>query len=149
MISTVEEFLKAKEILKECMAELRVEHLEFNPVIEVGIMVEIPAAALIADEFAKHVDFFSIGTNDLTQYTLAVDRMNEKISNLYNPMHPAVLKLIKLTIDAAHGAGKWCGMCGELAGDEDAIELLLQYGLDEFSMSASSILRAKQIIINY
>lgn len=148
MISSIEEFLNAKRILQECMDELIIEDKAFNKDIKVGIMVEIPAAALIADEFAKYVDFFSIGTNDLTQYTLAVDRMNEKISSLYNPMHPAVLKLIKLTIDAAHNAGLWCGMCGELAGSEEAIPLLLEYGLDEFSMSASSILRSKQIIIN-
>lgn len=148
MICTIEEFLKSKAVLKECMEELSTEGKSFNKDIEVGIMVEIPAAALIADEFAKHVDFFSIGTNDLTQYTLAVDRMNEKISYLYDSMHPAVLKLIKLTIDAAHNAGKWCGMCGELAGDENAIKLLLEYGLDEFSMNASAILKAKQIIIN-
>jgi phosphoenolpyruvate-protein phosphotransferase (PTS system enzyme I) len=148
MISNIDEFLRAKELLHECMEELTKEGIPFNESIQVGIMIEIPAAALIADEFAKYVDFFSIGTNDLTQYTLAVDRMNEKISDLYNPMHPAVLKLIKLTIDAAHNAGKWCGMCGELAGDEDAIPLLLEYGLDEFSMTASSIPKAKQIIIN-
>ena len=111
-------------------------------------MIEIPSAAIMADEFAKHVDFFSIGTNDLIQYTLAADRMNEKVAYLYNPMHPAVLRLIKMTIDAAHKEGKWCGMCGEMAGDEEAIPTLLEYGLDEFSMSASSILKAKQIIIN-
>jgi phosphoenolpyruvate-protein phosphotransferase (PTS system enzyme I) len=148
MISSVDEFLEAKELLINCMKELNNEGIAYNEDIKVGIMVEIPAAAIMADEFAKHVDFFSIGTNDLIQYTLAADRMNESISYLYNPMHPAVLRLIKMTIDAAHKEDKWCGMCGEMAGDEDAIPTLLQYGLDEFSMSASSMLRAKEIIIN-
>ena len=110
-------------------------------------MVEIPAAAVMADELAKYVDFFSIGTNDLIQYTLAADRMSEKVSYLYNPMHPAVLRLIKMTIDGAHKHGKWVGMCGEMAGDEAAIPTLVQYGLDEFSMSATSILNAKKIIL--
>lgn len=147
MISSLEEFLQAKEILSECMEELRKEGKEFNEELQTGIMVEIPAAAVNADELAKHVDFFSIGTNDLIQYTLAADRMNEKISYLYNPMHPAVLKLIKMTIEAAHKEGKWCGMCGEMAGDEKAIATLVEYGLDEFSMSASSMLKAKQLIM--
>lgn len=149
MISGLEEFLKAKEILEECKEELRKENIKFDDNIEVGIMVEIPSAALSADELAKHVDFFSIGTNDLIQYTIAVDRMNEKVSYLYNPMHPAVLRLIEMTINAAHKEGKWCGMCGEMAGDERAIPKLLELGLDEFSMSPSSILRAKEIIINW
>lgn len=148
MIASLEEFLAAKEVLSECMEELRAEEKEFNADLEVGMMVEIPAAAVCADELAKHVDFFSIGTNDLIQYTLAADRMNEKISYLYNPQHPAVLRLIKMTIDAAHKEGKWCGMCGEAAGDESMIPILVEYGLDEFSMSATSILRAKQIIMN-
>ncbi|MDU1321534.1 MAG: phosphoenolpyruvate--protein phosphotransferase [Clostridium botulinum] len=148
MISSLSEFKAAKELLKECMNELKAEGKEFNENLETGIMVEIPAAAICADELAKHVDFFSIGTNDLIQYTLAADRMNEKISYLYDPMHPAVLRLIKMTIDAAHKEGKWCGMCGEMAGDEDAIATLVEYGLDEYSMSASSILTAKKIIMN-
>lgn len=148
MISSEKEFLEAKGILNQCKEELKNEGKDFNKALETGIMVEIPSAAIMADELAKHVDFFSIGTNDLIQYTLAADRMNEKISYLYDPMHPAVLRLIKMTIDAAHKEGKWCGMCGEMAGEETAIETLLEYGLDEFSMSASSILRAKQIIIN-
>ncbi|NFN85776.1 phosphoenolpyruvate--protein phosphotransferase [Clostridium sporogenes] len=148
MISSLSEFKAAKELLKECMNELKAEGKEFNENLETGIMVEIPAAAICADELAKHVDFFSIGTNDLIQYTLAADRMNEKISYLYDPMHPAVLRLIKMTIDAAHKEGKWCGMCGEMAGDENAIETLVEYGLDEYSMSASSILTVKKIIMN-
>ncbi len=148
MISSLEEFFRAKEILTSCMEELRSENKAFNKDIETGIMIEIPSAAILADEFAKHADFFSIGTNDLIQYTLAADRMNENISYLYNPMHPAVLRLIKMAIDAAHKEGKWCGMCGEMAGNEEAIPILLEYGLDEFSMSASSILAVKQKIIN-
>jgi phosphotransferase system enzyme I (PtsI) len=147
MISSLEEFLAAKEVLKECMDELTKEGKPFNKDLETGIMVEIPAAAVNSEELAKHVDFFSIGTNDLIQYTLAADRMNEKVSYLYNPMHPAVLKLIKMTIESAHKQGKWCGMCGEMAGDEKAIPTLVEYGLDEFSMSASSILTAKELIM--
>ncbi|MCL2322405.1 MAG: phosphoenolpyruvate--protein phosphotransferase [Oscillospiraceae bacterium] len=146
MISSLDQVEKAKSILDECKNELQNENKEFNSKIEVGIMVEIPSSALIAEEIAPHVDFFSIGTNDLTQYTLAVDRGNENISYLYDSMHPAVLKLIKMTIDAAHKYGKWCGMCGELAGDPAAIETLVSYELDEFSMSASSILKAKKKI---
>lgn len=148
MISSLGEFLAAKEILKECMEELKAKGIAFNENLETGIMVEIPSAAITADELAKYVDFFSIGTNDLIQYTLAADRMNEHVSYLYNPMHPAVLKLIKMTIEAAHTQGKWCGMCGEMAGDEKAIPTLVEYGLDEFSMSASSILNAKKYIMN-
>lgn len=147
MISGLEEFQAAKEVVEECKAELKAEGKEYSDKIQWGIMVEIPAAAVYADELAKHVDFFSIGTNDLIQYTLAADRMSEKVSYLYNPMHPAVLRLIKMTIDGAHKHGKWVGMCGEMAGDEAAIPTLVEYGLDEFSMSATSILNAKKIII--
>ena len=148
MISSLSEFEQAKNFVEECKAELLNEGQKVSDSIEIGIMVEIPAAAVMADELAKHVDFFSIGTNDLIQYTLAADRMSEKVSYLYNPMHPAVLRLIKMTIEGAHSAGKWCGMCGEMAGDETAIATLVEYGLDEFSMSASSILGAKKIIID-
>jgi phosphotransferase system enzyme I (PtsI) len=147
MISGLKEFLQAKEVVEECKTELKAEGKEVSEDIEWGIMVEIPAAAVCADELAKHVDFFSIGTNDLIQYTLAADRMSEKVSYLYNPMHPAVLRLIKMTIEGAHKEGKWCGMCGEMAGDEKAISTLVEYGLDEFSMSASSILNAKKLIM--
>ena len=147
MISGLEEFQAAKEFVEECKAELKAEGKEYSENIQWGIMVEIPAAAVYADELAKHVDFFSIGTNDLIQYTLAADRMSEKVSYLYNPMHPAVLRLIKMTIDGAHKHGKWVGMCGEMAGDEAAIPTLVEYGLDEFSMSATSILTAKKIIL--
>lgn len=149
MISTPEEFEKAKEVLQECMKELRQEGIEFNENIPLGIMIEVPSAAIRADEFAKLVDFFSIGTNDLIQYTLAVDRTNEKIFHLYNTMDPAVLRLIKFTIDAAHKEGKCCGMCGEMAADEKAIPILLEYGLDEFSMNPASILRTKQVILDH
>jgi phosphotransferase system enzyme I (PtsI) len=147
MISGIQEFRQAKEVVEECKAELRTEGKEYSDNIQWGIMVEIPAAAVMADELAKEVDFFSIGTNDLIQYTLAADRMSEKVSYLYNPMHPAVLRLIKMTIDGAHSQGKWVGMCGEMAGDETAIPTLVEYGLDEFSMSATSILPAKKIML--
>ena len=147
MISGLEEFEQAKEVVEECKAALKAEGKEYSEDIQWGIMVEIPAAAVMADELAKYVDFFSIGTNDLIQYTLAADRMSEKVSYLYNPMHPAVLRLIKMTIDGAHKHGKWVGMCGEMAGDEAAIPTLVEYGLDEFSMSATSILNAKKIIL--
>ena len=147
MISGIQEFRQAKEVVEECKAELRTEGKEYSDNIQWVIMVEIPAAAVMADELAKEVDFFSIGTNDLIQYTLAADRMSEKVSYLYNPMHPAVLRLIKMTIDGAHSQGKWVGMCGEMAGDETAIPTLVEYGLDEFSMSATSILPAKKIML--
>lgn len=147
MISGKEEILQAKEVLAECMKELKEEGKAFNEKLQVGIMVEIPAAAVNSEELADYVDFFSIGTNDLIQYTIAVDRLNQKVSYLYNPNHPAVLKLIKMTIDAAHSKGKWCGMCGEMAGDPDAIPVLVGFGIDELSMSAASILKAKKIIL--
>jgi phosphotransferase system enzyme I (PtsI) len=146
MISGLEEFLAAKEFVDECKAELKAEGIAYSDDIQWGIMVEIPAAAVYADELAKYVDFFSIGTNDLIQYTLAADRMSEKVSYLYNPMHPAVLRLIKMTIDGAHKHGKWVGMCGESAGDQRMIPILLGMGLDEFSMSPISILPARKLI---
>ncbi len=147
MISGLEEFEAAKAVVEECKQELLAEGIKVSEDIQWGIMVEIPAAAVMADELATHVDFVSIGTNDLIQYTLAADRMSEKVSYLYNPMHPAVLRLIKMTIDGAHKHGKWVGMCGEMAGDEAAIPTLVEYGLDEFSMSATSMLTAKKIIM--
>ena len=148
MIISVEEVRELKAELEMLKGQLREEGKAFDEAIEVGIMVETPAAAIIAHHLAKEVDFFSIGTNDLTQYTLAVDRGNELISHLYNPMSPAVLNLIKQVIDASHAEGKWTGMCGELAGDERATLLLLGMGLDEFSMSAISIPRIKKLIRN-
>ena len=147
MISGLEEFLSAMNIVRECELELAAKGIQYSDHIEWGIMVEIPSAAVCAEIIAPHVDFFSIGTNDLIQYTLAVDRMSEKVSYIYDPMHPAVLSLIKMTIDAAHKHGKWVGMCGEMAGDETAIPILVEYGLDEFSMNASSILPAKKLIM--
>jgi len=148
MIISVEEVRALKAELELLKAQLRDEGKAFDESIEVGIMVETPASAVIAHHLAKEVDFFSIGTNDLTQYTLAVDRGNDLISHLYNPMTPSVLGLIKQVIDASHAEGKWTGMCGELAGDERATLLLLGMGLDEFSMSAISIPRIKKIIRN-
>ncbi len=148
MIISVEEVRILKGELELLKAQLREEGKSFDETIEVGIMVETPASAVIARHLAKEVDFFSIGTNDLTQYTLAVDRGNDLISHLYNPMTPSVLGLIKQVIDASHAEGKWTGMCGELAGDERATLLLLGMGLDEFSMSAISIPSIKKIIRN-
>ncbi|WP_281544022.1 phosphoenolpyruvate-protein phosphotransferase PtsI [Grimontia sp. SpTr1] len=148
MIISVEEIRELKKAIEEYKAELRAEGLAFDENIEIGVMVETPAAAAIAHHLAKEVEFFSIGTNDLTQYTLAVDRGNELISHLYNPLSPAVLTVIKQVIDASHKEGKWTGMCGELAGDERATLLLMGMGLDEFSMSGISIPRIKKIIRN-
>lgn len=146
MISSLEELLKAKEIIKEVLAEMDAEGIEYAKDVEVGMMIEVPSAAVISDILAKHVDFFSIGTNDLIQYTCAVDRMNQKISYLYNQFNPAVLRLIKMVIDNAHKEGKWAGMCGEAAGDQRMIPILLGMGLDEFSMSPISILPARKFI---
>ncbi|MBP2642956.1 MAG: phosphoenolpyruvate--protein phosphotransferase [Firmicutes bacterium] len=146
MIATLSELRAANRILAEVKQELTGENISFNAQMEVGIMVEIPAAAVLAHQFAKEVDFFSIGTNDLVQYTLAVDRMNEKISYLYQPLNPSVLHLIQNVITAAHNEKKWVGMCGEMAGDLTAIPVLLGMGLDEFSMSASSMLPARALI---
>ncbi|MFS0612729.1 phosphoenolpyruvate--protein phosphotransferase [Lederbergia ruris] len=143
MIATLDEFREAKQILEEEKQKLVSEGISVAEHIETGIMVEIPSTAVMADLFAKEVDFFSIGTNDLIQYTMAADRMNERVSYLYQPYSPAILRLVKMVIDAAHKEGKWAGMCGEMAGDELAIPLLLGLGLDEFSMSATSILRAR------
>lgn len=148
MIISVEEIRELKSVIEELQVELRNEGKAFDEDIQVGVMVETPSAAVNAKFLAKEVDFFSIGTNDLTQYTLAVDRGNELISHLYNPMSPSVLNLIKQVIDASHAEGKWTGMCGELAGDERATILLLGMGLDEFSMSAISVPRIKKLIRN-
>ncbi|HBF2765660.1 TPA: phosphoenolpyruvate--protein phosphotransferase [Clostridioides difficile] len=146
MISSLEELLQAKEVVKEVLAELDSEGVAYAKDVEIGMMIEVPSAAIISDVLAKHVDFFSIGTNDLIQYTCAVDRMNQKISYLYNQFNPAVLRLIKTVIDNAHKEGKWAGMCGESAGDQKMIPILLGMGLDEFSMSPISILPARKLI---
>ena len=146
MIATIQEFLDAKAIFEEEKAKLVSEGVAVAEKIEVGMMVEIPASAVLADQFAKHADFFSIGTNDLIQYSMAADRMREKVSYLYQPLNPSILRLVKMTIEGAHKNGKWVGMCGEMAGDAMAAPLLLGLGLDEFSMSATSILRARKII---
>ena len=146
MIASVEEVKQANAMLDECKEELTAEGKEFNKDIKVGIMIEVPAAAVISPILAKYVDFFSIGTNDLCQYTLAVDRMNESIGSLYQPLHPGVLRLIKHVIDASHEQGKFTGMCGELASDPVATMILLGLGLDEFSMTASSIPLIKNIL---
>ena len=146
MIAIKDEIIEANNILNEVKEELRMKNIQFDENIKVGIMVEIPSAALNADELIDYVDFFSIGTNDLTQYTFAADRTNEGLSYLYRPLDAPVLKLIKLTVDASHSRGKWTGVCGELAGDPDAIPVLVDLGVDELSMSPSKIPEAKKII---
>ena len=146
MIATLGEFRKAKGILMDEKAKLEAEGVKVSDHFEVGIMIEIPAAAVLADQFAKEVDFFSIGTNDLIQYTFAADRMSSTINYLYQPFNPSILRLVKNTIDAAHANGKWTGMCGEMAGEALAAPLLLGLGLDEFSMSATSILAQRKRI---
>lgn len=146
MIAVLEELLEAKRLLEEEKQKLIAEGVPLADNIEIGMMVEIPAAAVAADMFAPEVDFFSIGTNDLIQYTMAADRMNENVAYLYQPWHPSLLRLIRFVIQAAEKEGKWVGMCGEMAGDETAIPLLLGLGLHEFSMSASSILQARELI---
>ena len=146
MISSIEELRKSKEIIEEVKQELTTKNIKFNENIEVGIMVEIPSSAVMADEFAKECDFFSIGTNDLIQYTIAVERGNEKLANLYSHFNPAVIRLIKSAIDGAHKNGILCGMCGEAAGDVKFIPLLVGLGLDEFSMNANKILKARKLI---
>ncbi|MEO4052160.1 phosphoenolpyruvate--protein phosphotransferase [Solibacillus sp. CAU 1738] len=143
MIATLDEFRAAKEIILEEKGLLSSAGIAVSDSIEIGLMIEIPSAAIIADLFAQEADFLSIGTNDLIQYTLAADRMNENVAYLYQPYHPAILRLIKMIIDAGHKHGKWVGMCGEMAGDEIAIPILLALGLDEFSMNASSILKTR------
>ncbi|OTN76188.1 phosphoenolpyruvate-protein phosphotransferase [Enterococcus sp. 8G7_MSG3316] len=146
MVATLKEFRTAKKMYDEERQKLIDEGVEISNDIQVGIMIEIPAAAVLADKFAKEVDFFSIGTNDLIQYTMAADRMNERVSYLYQPYNPSILRLIKNVIDAAHAEGKWAGMCGEMAGDQTAVPLLVGMGLDEFSMSATSVLKTRSLM---
>lgn len=146
MIATVNEFRDAKAVFEECKAELLAEGTPVSDDIQIGMMVEIPAAAVLADEFSKYADFFSIGTNDLIQYSMAADRMSEKVSYLYQPYNPAILRLVNMTIQGAHKNGKWVGMCGAMAGEPNAVPILLGLGLDEFSMSATQILKARKIV---
>ena len=148
MIATVDEFRQAKAIFNEEKENLIKEGVQVADNIEVGMMVEIPAAAVNADNFAKEADFFSIGTNDLIQYSMAADRMSENVSYLYQPYNPSILRLVNMTIQGAHKEGKWAGMCGEMAGEPYAVPLLLGMGLDEFSMSATSILPARKMVNN-
>ncbi|MBQ2657460.1 MAG: phosphoenolpyruvate--protein phosphotransferase [Erysipelotrichaceae bacterium] len=146
MIATINEFRDAKQFVLDTKEELKKEGIAVSDEIEIGMMVEIPASAVLADEFAKYADFFSIGTNDLIQYSMAADRMSEKVAYLYQPLNPSILRLIKMTIDGAHSQGRWCGMCGEMGGDPMAAPVLLGLGLDEFSMSSSRILPTRRII---
>ncbi|OFI46429.1 phosphoenolpyruvate--protein phosphotransferase [Floricoccus penangensis] len=146
MVALLTEFRAAKKVFDEEKANLLNEGVSVADDIQVGIMIEIPAAAMLADQFAKEVDFFSIGTNDLIQYTMAADRMNEQVSYLYQPYNPSILRLINNVIKAAHAEGKWAGMCGEMAGDQIAVPLLVGMGLDEFSMSATSVLKTRSLM---
>lgn len=146
MIATIAEFEAAKKIFEEEKAKLVADGVKIGDDIELGMMMEIPAAAVLADQFAKHVDFFSIGTNDLIGYTMAADRGNERVSYLYQPYNPSILRLVKHIIDAAHKEGKWAGMCGEAAGDPVMVPILLGMGLDEYSMSASSVLKVRSLM---
>ena len=148
MISSVDEIRSAKDIINEVKEELKAENIKFDKNVKVGIMIEIPSAAIMAEQLASECDFFSIGTNDLIQYTVAVERGNEKISDLYTKFHPAVIRLIKMAIDGAHKAKIFCGMCGEAAADERFIPLLVGLGLDEFSMNPTKILNSRKMIRN-
>lgn len=146
MIATINEFRQAKAIYEDVKAELISEGVQVADDIQVGMMVEIPAAAVLADEFSKYADFFSIGTNDLIQYSMAADRMSENVSYLYQPYNPSILRLINMTIQGAHKNGRWVGMCGAMAGEPYAVPILLGLGLDEFSMSATQILKARKVV---
>jgi len=146
MISGLDELNQANALVEKCKAELRAEKIPFDEKLEIGAMIEIPSAALIADTLAKQAKFFSIGSNDLIQYTLAADRTNEKVSHLYEPTHPAILRLIKLTVDAAHQHGIWAGVCGEIAGDPALTPLLIGLGVDELSTAPPVVPQIKYII---
>ncbi|QVK06211.1 phosphoenolpyruvate--protein phosphotransferase [Mycoplasma mycoides] len=146
MIATIDEFKQAKAFVEECKIELDKEGIKYDKQVQIGMMVEIPSAAILADQFAKYADFFSIGTNDLIQYSFASDRMNQNVSYLYQPLNPSLLRLIQLTISGAHKHNKWVGMCGEMAGDSKALPILLGLDLDAFSMSATSVLKARSLM---
>ncbi|QIN44985.1 phosphoenolpyruvate--protein phosphotransferase [Mycoplasma capricolum subsp. capripneumoniae] len=146
MIATIDEFKQAKAFVEECKIKLDKEGIKYDKQVQIGMMVEIPSAAILADQFAKYADFFSIGTNDLIQYSFASDRMNQNVSYLYQPLNPSLLRLIQLTISGAHKHNKWVGMCGEMAGDSKALPILLGLDLDAFSMSATSVLKARSLM---
>jgi len=148
MISNVGEVIRANLILEDCKGELRREAIPFDEHIEVGVMIEIPSAAITADIIAKQVSFFSMGTNDLVQYTLAVDRVNDRVAHLYEPTHPAVLRLMKMTIDAGHARGIWVGVCGQMGGDPLMTHLLMGLGIDELSMAPAALPAVKEMIRN-
>jgi phosphotransferase system enzyme I (PtsI) len=146
MITSLDELRQANKLLAEVKEELKTKNIPFDPRMETGIMIETPSAAVIADWLAREADFLSIGTNDLIQYTLAVDRVNENVAHLYNPLHMGVLRLIRMVIDSGHKAGKWVGMCGEMAGNPSFTRILLGMGLDEFSVPAAAVPRIKRLI---